>query len=148
MSESGKAAPRSGTLPVDDTRELSLLFHLNSEPWLNDEAYELASDSLPLVVPDNCPVVDLPAGADSPLVSLQRARHSCRAFVARQMPLATLAALLAGTQGIVSATRPPSSGVRRRRPAACSRWICTSSPAGSMACRRVYTAMIRSPMHS
>ena len=26
-------------IPVDDPQYLSLLFHLNSEPWLNDEAY-------------------------------------------------------------------------------------------------------------
>jgi SagB-type dehydrogenase family enzyme len=61
-------------------------------------------------------VVDLPASADSPLVSLQRARHSCRAFAARQMPLATLAALLAGTQGIVGATE--ASFLRRATPSA------------------------------
>ena len=26
--------------PLDDPTTLSLLFHLNSEPWLNDAAYE------------------------------------------------------------------------------------------------------------
>ena len=29
-------------LPLDDPTTLSLLYHLNSEPWLNDEAYESA----------------------------------------------------------------------------------------------------------
>ena len=26
-------------IPLDDPMSLSLLFHLNSEPWLNDRAY-------------------------------------------------------------------------------------------------------------
>jgi SagB-type dehydrogenase family enzyme len=116
MTESGEAAPQSGTLPVEDTRELSLLFHLNSEPWLNDEAYELASANLPLIDPGERPVVDLPGGAESPLLALLRARHSCRSFAARQMPLATLAALLAGTQGIVGAGE--ASFLRRATPSA------------------------------
>jgi SagB-type dehydrogenase family enzyme len=116
MSESGEAAQRFGTLPIEDTRELSLLFHLNSEPWLNDAAYELASANLPLFDPGQRAVVDLPGGAESPLVALQRARHSCRSFVAQEMPLATLAALLAGTQGIIDATDP--SFPRRATPSA------------------------------
>ena len=30
-------------IPLDDPMSLSLLFHLNSEPWLNDEAYRDAA---------------------------------------------------------------------------------------------------------
>ena len=29
-------------IPVDDPQYLSLLFHLNSEPWLNEDAYRSA----------------------------------------------------------------------------------------------------------
>lgn len=111
-----EAAPRSGTLPVEDTNELSLLYHLNSEPWLNDDAYELASTNLPLVDPGKRPVIDLPGSTGSPLLALQRARRSCRSYAAQQMPLETLAALLAGTQGIIGATE--TSFLRRATPSA------------------------------
>jgi SagB-type dehydrogenase family enzyme len=90
-----------GTLPVGDTKSLSLLYHLNSEPWLNEAAYELGAGHEPLLESDGRPVVALPAGGESPLVDSQRRRRSCRSFAPREMPLATLAALLAGTQGIV-----------------------------------------------
>jgi SagB-type dehydrogenase family enzyme len=103
-------------LPVGDPTGLSLLFHLNSEPWLDEEAYELASVHEPLVDPGDRPVVALPPAGDSPLVRLQRARGSCRAFAVGEMPLAVLADLLAGTQGIVG--RAEASFLRRATPSA------------------------------
>ena len=30
-------------IPSDDPQQLSLLFHLNSEPWLNEDAYRAGS---------------------------------------------------------------------------------------------------------
>jgi SagB-type dehydrogenase family enzyme len=105
-----------GSLPVEDTRGLSLLYHLNSEPWLNEEAYELAAVHEPLVEPGDRPVVALPPGGNSALVRLQRARRSCRAFAVRELPLATLADLLAGTQGIVGRTE--AGFLRRATPSA------------------------------
>lgn len=116
MTGPSRERPLEGTVPVADSRGLSLLFHLNSEPWLNDEAYELASGHLPLADDGDRTVVALPPGGDSALVALQRARQSCRAFAARDLPLATLASLLAGTQGIVGAT--PASFLRRATPSA------------------------------
>ena len=104
------------TVPVEDTRGLSLLFHLNSEPWLDDAAYDLASDNLPLVDPGDRPVIDLPADADSALRSLQRARRSCRSYAAQPIPLTTLAALLAGTQGMTGESGAPFP--RRATPSA------------------------------
>ena len=100
-----------GTLPADDTQQLSLLFHLNSEPWLNDAAYEEASANMPLVEPAGRPVVELPEVPTSALVELQRARRSCRSFLPRQMPLETVGALISGAQGITGVTE---TGFRRR----------------------------------
>lgn len=116
MSETSGGTSYDGTIPVTDSRGLSLLFHLNSEPWLNDAAYELASGHLPLADDGDQIVVDLPPGGNSPLVELQRARQSCRAFSTRELPLATLADLLAGTQGVVGATE--ASFLRRATPSA------------------------------
>ena len=104
------------TPPITDTTRLSLLYHLNSEPWLNDAAYEVASGHEPLVVADGRPVIELPPPAASALVDLQRARRSCRTFAARSLSLETLAALLAGTQGVVGATE--ASFLRRSTPSA------------------------------
>jgi len=116
VNESRRSGNHDGTLPDEDTQELSLLFHLNSEPWLNDAAYEVASANLPLVDPRGRPVVDLPESPTSALVELQRARRSCRSFEPRVMPLATLGALISGTQGVTGIT--DSSFRRRATPSA------------------------------
>src|SRR5271165_4977216 len=87
-------------LPFEDFTSLALFYHLNSEPWLNTEAYtepyevqykELTDrgEPLPLPQPDR----------ESGLLSLLKARHSCRRYQARTMPLAQLATLLAGAYG-------------------------------------------------
>ncbi|MDA0183985.1 SagB/ThcOx family dehydrogenase [Solirubrobacter phytolaccae] len=104
------------TLPIDDTTTLSLLYHLNSEPWLNDAAYELEAGHAPLLDPGERPLVPLPAASDSALVALQRGRRSCREFRAAELPLATLASLLAGGQGVLEHTEHDS--LRRATPSA------------------------------
>lgn len=105
-----------GSQPASSTQDLSLLFHLNSEPWLNEEAYDAAANHEQLVVPGARRVVDLPAAPESPLTELQRRRSSCRAYASRDLSVAELAAVLAGTQGIVGAT--PESFRRRATPSA------------------------------
>jgi SagB-type dehydrogenase family enzyme len=100
--------------PADDGRSLSLLYHLNSEPWANTEAFEAVYESgydefqtesvaLPPVV------------ADSHLLKLLQARRSCRNFAAREMNLSDLSTVLYGAYGILSSkervVRPaPSAG--------------------------------------
>jgi SagB-type dehydrogenase family enzyme len=87
-------------LPFEDFDSLALLYHLNSEPWLNAEAYtepyevqykEMTARGEPVPLPE-------PAG-ESALLSLLRERHSCRRYQARNMPLTQLATLLAGAYG-------------------------------------------------
>jgi len=89
-------------LRFEDPISLSLLYHLNSEPWLNTEAYE----ALPYEVQykemagaDR--MIPLPPPTQSPLLRLLEARRSCRQYDPRPMPVDTLAAILAGAYGIL-----------------------------------------------
>lgn len=86
----------------EDATTLSLLYHLNSEPWLNMEAYEDCGyqiDYKEMSEAEQC--VTLPSPQDSPLLKLLKTRSSCRQYGIRPMPLATLATLLGGAYGIV-----------------------------------------------
>jgi SagB-type dehydrogenase family enzyme len=106
-----------GTLPADDATSLSLLFHLNSEPWLNADAYAGAGQSnAPLAVGDPPPVA-LPPAEESPLTGLLRARRSCRSFERRAMPCATLAQLLSAAAGVSERTILEDGSSFRRRAA-------------------------------
>ena len=106
---------------LDDPTTLSLLFHLNSEPWLNDEAYRGSPANQDWKRPDQVLAeISLPAGGESPLTALYRRRHSCRAFAARSMPLTTVAAVLSAAYGVVEATsfEDQSRFLRRSVPSA------------------------------
>ena len=93
-------------IPLEDPTTLSLLFHLNSEPWLNDEAYRTATVNLESKVPPGVIAeVPLPAPGESPLTRLIEARHSCREFAQRELPLEHLSALLAAGYGAVTPAR-------------------------------------------
>jgi SagB-type dehydrogenase family enzyme len=110
-------------LPYEDVASLPLLYHLNSEPWLNHAAY-----ADPTAVPEFSPIADpsttvsLPMPTDeTPLSRLLAQRQSCRAFAPKPMPLPTLARLLANAygaidtsmrdNGLLGITRPiPSAG--------------------------------------
>jgi SagB-type dehydrogenase family enzyme len=110
-------------LPYEDTSSLPLLFHLNSEPWLNEEAY-----ADPTAMPEFTPVtnpsaaVPLPAASErSALSQLLIQRRSCRSFALQPMPLESVARLLDHAYGAIEAavrdngllgiTRPvPSAG--------------------------------------
>ena len=108
-------------LSVDDPMGLSLLFHLNSEPWLNDEAYENAGGQAAVSVLDaSTVVVPLPPPEASELASLWARRRSCRTFAARTMPLANAAARAAAAQGVVEVSRNDDghSLIRRSAPSA------------------------------
>lgn len=87
-------------LPQDDTSSLSRLYHLNSEPWQNLEAYEAAYE---VDYKQHAPAgegVPLPALGASALGELLSRRGSCRSFARRPLPLADLGALLAGAYGV------------------------------------------------
>ena len=103
-------------LPQDDPTTLSLLFHLNSEPWLNEEAYKGAAHARPAegpaVVGDAIP---LPRVAPSPLVDLLIGRRSSRSFLHTTLTLAEVAAVLHAAYGVVEVDRSAHDGAMVRR---------------------------------
>ena len=101
---------------LDDPTSLSLLFHLNSEPWLNDEAYKSGADQRELTMPVGVLAeVKLPEAAPSGLTELLRRRCSCRAFAQRAMPAETFGSVLAAAYGIVEAASLGGGAHFRRR---------------------------------
>jgi len=86
-------------LDIADKRSLALLFHLNSEPWLNPQGsgahvYDVQFKE----VSGRGPAIALPETADpGRLADLIRRRESCRAYADRPLALADLAPLLAGS---------------------------------------------------
>ncbi|MGE3509956.1 MAG: SagB/ThcOx family dehydrogenase [Vicinamibacterales bacterium] len=102
-------------LPLEDPTSLSLLFHVNSEPWLNDDAYRTAPEPQEFkrhdAVLEECA---LPASPVSALTSLIQRRESCRAFARKTMPLVDVAALLNEAYGIASNPREDRQHFLRR----------------------------------
>jgi SagB-type dehydrogenase family enzyme len=93
-------------IPLEDPTTLSLLFHLNSEPWLNDEAYKGGAINQELKVPDGIIAeINLPRPARSQLTELLQQRHSCREFAQTEMSLENASALLAASYGTVTPAR-------------------------------------------
>jgi SagB-type dehydrogenase family enzyme len=93
-------------IPLEDPTTLSLLFHLNSEPWLNDEAYKGGAINQELKVPDGVIAeIPLPRPAGSALMELLAQRHSCRDFAQTEMSLENASALLAASYGALAPAR-------------------------------------------
>jgi SagB-type dehydrogenase family enzyme len=93
-------------IPLEDPTTLSQLFHLNSEPWLNDEAYRGAAMNQELKVPAGIIAeVALPEPGNSGLSELFETRRSCREFARREMPLGHLSALLSAGYGAIAPAR-------------------------------------------
>jgi SagB-type dehydrogenase family enzyme len=93
-------------IPLEDPTTLSLLFHLNSEPWLNDEAYHGTPINQELKVPVGVTgEVALPRPAKSTLTELLGRRRSYRDFATVEMPLAHASELLVAGYGAVAAPR-------------------------------------------
>jgi SagB-type dehydrogenase family enzyme len=89
------------TIPLDDSRNLALLFHLNSEPWMNQQAYDEPSVLHSFRSIETAETVALPPPAATPLFDLVRSRYSCRSFANTPMPLEELATLLHQGYGIL-----------------------------------------------
>jgi SagB-type dehydrogenase family enzyme len=102
-------------IPLEDPTTLSMLFHLNSEPWLNDEAYKAGSSKQEFKQPEGILAETALPVAQSSLTDLFRRRRSCRAFSRATMPLTQVAGLLAAAYGIVeSASLSDQSKFLRR----------------------------------
>src|SRR5262249_2218738 len=86
---------RCAMIPLNDAETLSRLFHLNSEPWSNAEAYREAQDyevdykQLP-----GSRRINLPEPEDSALLKLLRTRTSCREYRLARLPLGAFSTIL------------------------------------------------------
>ena len=103
-------------IPVDDPLSLSRLYHLNSEPWLNEQAYREAPFLHEYMDHAGASArVDLPAPAGGALARMFSARQSVRAFAAWTMPLATLSELLFAAHGVIAIMPLETGGAYLRR---------------------------------
>jgi SagB-type dehydrogenase family enzyme len=88
-------------IPLNDPTTLSMLLHLNSEPWLNNEAYRNA-----IYLPEFKEFesvrarVGLPVVPPSPLSHLIGSRKSTRAFLPKGIPLDFVSALTMSAYGL------------------------------------------------
>src|SRR5215471_7142517 len=98
-------------IPLKDGETLSRLFHLNSEPWSNAEAYREAQDyevdykHLP-----GSETTNLPQPADSLLLKLLASRASCREYRLTPLPAQTFSTILKCAYGINRAITLPQIG--------------------------------------
>lgn len=93
-------------LPFDDETSLSMLFHLNSEPWLNSDlfaAYEVEYKEFANALAE----LPLPQPPKTAFTRLARERASCRAFAMKTLPLSSLSAILSGSYGISRTDETP-----------------------------------------
>lgn len=102
-------------IPVDDATALSRLFHLNSEPWLNETAYREAGYRQEFKDHRDAPRMPLPPASSGVVEQLAARRSSVRAFAPRSMPLQILADLLRAAYGIVEITSMETGGAFLRR---------------------------------
>lgn len=105
-------------LPFEDETTLSLLFHLNSEPWANLEAYHSAVYEVEYKdVASVSPELPLPPPPDTALTRLAPRRASCRAFAQKPLPLPLLSGILWGSYGVSRTERMmPADSLAQMRP--------------------------------
>jgi SagB-type dehydrogenase family enzyme len=96
-------------LDADDSRSLALLYHLNSEPWLNPEGYDDESYEIDFkrMAADRDSIA-LPRSDVGALGELIARRTSCRLYEPRPLALEDLSAILAGTYGLTRVVALPS----------------------------------------
>ena len=88
-------------IPLNDPTTLSMLFHLNSEPWLNTEAYRNA-----IYLPEFKEFesararIGLPTPPGSALSGLIESRKSTRVFLPKELPLSFVSALTMSAYGL------------------------------------------------
>ena len=106
-------------LPENDATTLSRLYHLNSEPWLNNEAYSAVYHQEFRDAPGDAARLSLPKPEETPLLQLFRQRKSCRLFQPDELPLAKLSALAMAAAGVIeTASFGDGSFLRRAAPSA------------------------------
>ena len=97
--------------PFEDGTSLSLLYHLNSEPWGNIEAYQSVTYEVEYKqVTPSSPPLSLPTPSESDITRLATKRWSCRAYEPKPLPLSALSSLLWGSYGITRTDETLLSG--------------------------------------
>ena len=102
-------------IPVDDATSLSRLFHLNSEPWLNETAYRGAPFQQAFKEYPDASRTSLPPARESTVASLAGGRRSVRDFAVETLPVQTVADLLHTAYGVVEVAPLESGGAYLRR---------------------------------
>ena len=105
-------------LPSNDSRTLSQLFHLNSEPWAGPETWESLEDTLDYGDGNRSTAVALPPRHETPLGNLLQRRVSCRAYADRPLAARDLASLLWSGYGIARGVVEPQLTTYRTVPSA------------------------------
>ena len=87
----------------EDPTSLSQLYHLNSEPWQNNEAYESAGYEVEYKeIKEGADEIELGAPPTDPLLNTIRQRSSCRQFQSQfLLPRDVFSLLLTGMYGII-----------------------------------------------
>ncbi len=98
-------------IPLDDPTTLSSLFHLNSEPWLNDDAYREGRPS-PRPAFDRAVVDEVVLPLPEQRISRE---PSCRRFVATTLPLTHVSELLLDGYGLMGDPRRLADGESEHR---------------------------------
>jgi SagB-type dehydrogenase family enzyme len=103
------------TMPLNNARDLAMLLHLNSEPWMNQQAYDEPAAPPPILTVEDAERFPLPTVSPTSVSELIRSRSSCRDFSGAPMPLEQLAALLHQSYGFLG-LREVSGTVVHHRP--------------------------------
>lgn len=101
---------------TDDTRGLSSLFHLNSEPWLNEQPDPVPRATQKVKSYPDADRIALPETDPGRVDELAAARRSVRAFRDEPLPLTGLAALLRAGYAALGPDRLASGQHLLRRP--------------------------------
>jgi SagB-type dehydrogenase family enzyme len=88
-------------IPVDDATTLSRLFHLNSEPWLNESAYRGSPYHQEFKEHRDAPRTSLPTPRAGRIADLAARRTSIRAYAPKAVTAAALADVLHAAYGVV-----------------------------------------------
>ena len=92
-------------IPLKDGETLSRLFHLNSEPWSNAEAYREAQDyEVDYKQIPGSRRINLPEPEDTALLKLLRTRTSCREYRLARLSLGAFSTILKCAYGITRTT--------------------------------------------
>lgn len=102
-------------IPTDDGTTLSRLFHLNSEPWLNEKAYRGEPYVQEFKEHRSASRSSLDPLCDGRVAELAKSRRSVRAFLSMQMTMRELSDLLHVSYGIIEVAPLEAGGAFLRR---------------------------------